>query len=66
MQQINTLQADCTEDTYQDLEMEAVNQPDLPSTPLFKPQAVPKVKSALKSKALRWHMPIIGEVPMSK
>jgi hypothetical protein len=52
-----------------DIEMECVNEGDLTRKQLDL-QQVPKVdtkpKPLLKSKALKWHMPIIGEVPMSK
>lgn len=52
-----------------DIEMECANQGDLG----YKGQLIKQVNKqafipqpVLKTKALRWHMPIIGEVPMSK
>jgi len=43
----------------QDSEMNAYNKQKVTST-------TKKEEPILKSKVLRWHMPIIGEVPMSK
>jgi hypothetical protein len=52
-----------------DIEMECVNEGDLSGKELDMKQ-LPKVDASpqplLKSKGLKWHMPIIGEVPMSK
>ena len=59
------IQMDHNPESYNpgDLEMEIVQETDLSannSLPALKPEPF------LKSKALRWHMPIIGEVPLSK
>lgn len=61
------------EDSYhQDIEMECAHLEEDQDTQMH---GFSKLKDAsatrmeepiLKSKALRWHMPIIGEVPMSK
>ena len=53
-----------------DIEMECANEGDLDEQKAVNFNKLPKVeakpKPLLQSKALRWHMPIIGEVPMSK
>lgn len=65
------MEVDHQEESYNlnDIEMECVNQGDLSEKELELKQ-IPKIddrpKPLLKSKALRYHMPIIGEVPMSK
>jgi len=59
----NDLMPDIGDDSY-DIEMECANQVDTYGKELIK--QVTYVQPALKTKALRWHMPIIGEVPMSK
>lgn len=73
MQQQNNseMEVELAEESFQinDIEMECANQADLG----YKQQLIKQVASAalssapaLASKALRWHMPIIGEIPMSK
>lgn len=65
------IQQDNVEDSYHhynDIEMECANQEELHQNKRVLKQAakLKKPEPVLKSKALRWHMPIIGEVPMSK
>lgn len=52
--------------------MECTNNEDLNESyipPVAKPVPLPPAalpERVLRSKALRWHMPVIGEVPLSK
>jgi hypothetical protein len=62
--QVNTaeIQIDVNQESFnpEDIEMECVNEMDKGGQLHQKPTPI------LKSKALKWHMPIIGEVPLSK
>ena len=52
---------------YNDIEMECANQDDIhQSKRHVKEPKQSKPEPILKSKALRWHMPIVGEIPLSK